>query len=586
MRNYLVILLLALPTFSIGQNIDSLKKIVFKQIPDVAAWYELPYEQQFEVVHSICEQENILKNRIDSILFHDIRISRIEFLHGRFSGEMFAERFKLVMLAEKYRYDKLVEANFIKLAEIFHHYKEYNSAINLFRKGIESKSNLYSSYANSQIGLCFLELNQLDSAFNRHYLSFKQNENVSSIPGSLNSLGYIKYLNKEYKLAEMYYDSALVMFDKHLNKVDSIQYYIIQSNLSSLFFSLDKKKEAILKLNELIQLPFFRNEENNWLLNELCFKRSKYNYLIGNSAEAYNNIKYMEKIGGFDSTSYFDLKIDILHDLKMINEAVFVQSEYLDFIKRQEENRLLNAQQVQGIYQAQMEAQLKLGRENQKLQIENLRQLSSSNSQLKIINWLIGIISIALILIAFFWVRRRRLNQERKEKYLKVQRNLLIEKEKANKLQNQLEQKALENKKLELQSVLSAADKNEAFVDELLQKLKMISRIEAKKELHSEIIQLRQFLNSYKKKVDVDQLVKDNSELIEQRFKENLQLKYPELTTSDIQLLLFIKLELSTKDIAALKNVEPSSIRMFKYRLKKKLNLDKETSIEDFVTNM
>lgn len=54
------------------------------------------------------------------------------------------------------------------------------------------------------------------------------------------------------------------------------------------------------------------------------------------------------------------------------------------------------------------------------------------------------------------------------------------------------------------------------------------------------------------------------------------------LTALDLKYCAYIYLGMDTKQIAHLLNVEPKSVRMTKYRLKKKFGLDEHTALESF----
>jgi len=51
-------------------------------------------------------------------------------------------------------------------------------------------------------------------------------------------------------------------------------------------------------------------------------------------------------------------------------------------------------------------------------------------------------------------------------------------------------------------------------------------------------------------------------------------------------LAAFLRMNLTTKEIAATLNVLPDSILKSKYRLKKKLELDKETNLTSFLNTL
>ncbi len=58
------------------------------------------------------------------------------------------------------------------------------------------------------------------------------------------------------------------------------------------------------------------------------------------------------------------------------------------------------------------------------------------------------------------------------------------------------------------------------------------------------------------------------------------------LTPADLKLSAYIRMNLSTKEMAHLLNVEPKSIQMSRYRLKQKLNLPEETDLISFIQQL
>lgn len=66
-------------------------------------------------------------------------------------------------------------------------------------------------------------------------------------------------------------------------------------------------------------------------------------------------------------------------------------------------------------------------------------------------------------------------------------------------------------------------------------------------------------------------------------FFVRLKDKYPQLTPAEIRLSALIKLNLSTKEIAAILAVSPKSVNVARYRLRKNLGLEKGTDVTKFV---
>lgn len=66
-------------------------------------------------------------------------------------------------------------------------------------------------------------------------------------------------------------------------------------------------------------------------------------------------------------------------------------------------------------------------------------------------------------------------------------------------------------------------------------------------------------------------------------YVERLHEAFPDLTKMEFRLCCFIKMGLSTKEIAPLMNVAPKSVEMSRYRLRKKLGLDRDVNLAQFL---
>lgn len=69
-------------------------------------------------------------------------------------------------------------------------------------------------------------------------------------------------------------------------------------------------------------------------------------------------------------------------------------------------------------------------------------------------------------------------------------------------------------------------------------------------------------------------------------FISNLTTLYPDLSKGDIELIKLIRIGMDTKEIAALKNVEPNTIKTAKYRLKKRLSIVSEDSLSKYILSL
>ena len=66
-------------------------------------------------------------------------------------------------------------------------------------------------------------------------------------------------------------------------------------------------------------------------------------------------------------------------------------------------------------------------------------------------------------------------------------------------------------------------------------------------------------------------------------FADTLKSRYPELTNYDIRLCKLYRIGIPTKDIAEAMGISQTSVKMARYRLRKKLGLRPEDDIKDFL---
>jgi DNA-binding NarL/FixJ family response regulator len=72
-------------------------------------------------------------------------------------------------------------------------------------------------------------------------------------------------------------------------------------------------------------------------------------------------------------------------------------------------------------------------------------------------------------------------------------------------------------------------------------------------------------------------------ERIEPSFLRSILNKFPELTPIELKLLSLMRMNLDSKEIARILRISPESTRTAKYRLRKRLELSKEKSLEQFI---
>lgn len=77
----------------------------------------------------------------------------------------------------------------------------------------------------------------------------------------------------------------------------------------------------------------------------------------------------------------------------------------------------------------------------------------------------------------------------------------------------------------------------------------------------------------------------ENFDLVYENYLKRLSEQFPSLTVSDKKLCAYLKMDLSSKDIAPLLNMSYRSVEMSRYRLRKKMELDRDVNLAEFLQN-
>lgn len=154
----------------------------------------------------------------------------------------------------------------------------------------------------------------------------------------------------------------------------------------------------------------------------------------------------------------------------------------------------------------------------------------------------------------------------------------------AREKQEEIYKQEIEYKKKELTSqTLHLVQKN-TFIQELMDNLESIKNSPEKFKMEfRRIVMLLKKENASDKDWEV---FKTYFADVHNDFDQKLKTLYADISEKEIRLAAFLRMNLTTKEIAATLNVQPDSILKSKYRLKKKLPLDKDTDLTSFLNTL
>ncbi|WP_214073018.1 hypothetical protein [Mucilaginibacter sp. dw_454] len=159
------------------------------------------------------------------------------------------------------------------------------------------------------------------------------------------------------------------------------------------------------------------------------------------------------------------------------------------------------------------------------------------------------------------------LNKLNELKIQQINAEMCLEKERSELLKERLE---LNQREL-ASSTLNMVQKSEllALLKDQLQQLNWLDRYHTKKNVHDMTALLEDNIE-----LDSDwKKFKIHFEQVHPDFFENLKRSHPALTAKEIRLYTYFEMKLNHKEIAALLNIDPASVRRAKTRLLKKMRL-------------
>ena len=72
----------------------------------------------------------------------------------------------------------------------------------------------------------------------------------------------------------------------------------------------------------------------------------------------------------------------------------------------------------------------------------------------------------------------------------------------------------------------------------------------------------------------------------DKNFIKKIRAIHSKLTPNDLRLCAYLRLNLSSKEIAPLLNISPRSVEVKRYRLRKKMKLDHDENLTDYIINI
>lgn len=147
-------------------------------------------------------------------------------------------------------------------------------------------------------------------------------------------------------------------------------------------------------------------------------------------------------------------------------------------------------------------------------------------------------------------------------------------------INNQRLQEDVNSKNREVaNSTMSLVRKNE-----LLQQIK--ENLLSNQDEGKSILEVIQTIDRNLDEAETWNLFKEAFENADQDFFKKVKDLHPELSPNDLKLCAYLRLNLSSKEIAPMLNISPRSVEVKRYRLRKKLELDSKAGLVDYIMSL
>ena len=220
-------------------------------------------------------------------------------------------------------------------------------------------------------------------------------------------------------------------------------------------------------------------------------------------------------------------------------------------------------------------------------------ELSEKTYEIELLNrntlvLIIALVSlIVLSILGSKWYRRKRIIQLMESNFQLEQSNRKI-------AELQIQQQQVEIKDIE-QELLSSKHELTNFAmylksrNELLEKIKELIKQGCKLDLLMIVDHLKKiniFISQYQSGKLESSVIFESIEHKNKEYIERLMKVHPDLTQVEKKLAILLRVNFSTKDISLLTGVQPKTINMNRYRLRKKMELNSEEDLTGYLQSI
>lgn len=485
---------------------------------------------------------------------------------------------KALLIAKKLKNEDLETRLDYSMGMYYRIVGDYAKSLEFTLKGIsltdkfkERQVDLYNN-----LGGIYFELNDFELAFNylrkAHNIAVEIND-IKRIAKAYANLGSVYLMTGKYDDARKNISESYLYFSKvkdTANIIKSLTSWsrmeVLENNFELSTQYLDRAKELSLLTKEEVQLGLIYQHFGN----------------VSRAEKRYNDaVKYYQKAYEISN------KNNIARDKMNALEGLSLNFKLLNRYKESSESLMHFyhiRDSIQGIKVRQTIEALKWSKEvdDQKFENELLYKKIETEklNRLNLTKTYIIIIVVVLAVVFFIWMLYQNkkknlnisnLNYERLSDKLTFEENL----SKAKEEQFRIEIDA-RNKELISLNILILA-KNKIFNE--------IENVIVKGEGNSKemLVELKNVVKLNRSQENDWEKFKNVFETVHPDFFENINNTYPQLSKTEVRVCSYIKIGMPSTEICGMLNINQESLNKTRYRIRRKLNLEKSENLDLFV---
>ncbi len=492
------------------------------------------------------------------------RYTTLEVVHGNYDKalELVTES---QQVAAKLKNGKMLAEAYLRKSSIYLNKGDFASAMEVVLKAAEISDTIKP--ANLQLkGIVLSDIARVERHRGNYTAAieptkkaietFKEIKDEKWEMIAVNQLGNIYWYLEDYKNALIQYQHSLGIAKK-LNRDYNIA--VVKNNIGAIYAKQGNHKKALEMYFESHEITEKIGSKSNLItsfesIGSSYFELKNYNTAIKYFTDGINlgeeigalddlNYIYKSRANAYETSGKYNLALQDQKKHQAINDSIFNKSsdDKIEELKAKYETE-------------KKEKEISI----QKGEIEILKGKEKISKNQRLLLFL-GLISIVILGCLLYYGVHQKLKSSR------------LEREKLN--------NDLEYKKKELTSyALHLAKKNEVL-ESLKQKAKELN-FSNNTTSYNQLIQTINFniqddnnWGNFKKYFD--EVHKD--------FNNNVKQKYPTVTSNELRLMSLLKMNLTSKEIANILNISHEGIKKARYRLRKKLNMSSDDSLQDLV---